>query len=219
MSMTLNMREFNAALAQYLAMTSRTLPVAINTALLFIIRRARALTPIASRSKIEAQYGATTTQKVSKKTGKVRNVVNYSQQAPIGIVIWRLRKAGKALPASPQLWKMARQLRGRALSSIGTLKAGWNTALRVLGIATGSYDDLSGPRVRHPSAAHLAQPGFSPVAEVLYQAAIRDQGSQNLTIEPRVELALAEAFAAEQFHMEQYVAKRLQADADKFNAK
>lgn len=218
MSLELDMREFNTALAQYVTVTKRTLEHAINMTALFLIREAKKLAPIASRSKIETQFGAVTTQRISKKTGKVRNVVRYAGPLPVGLAIWRFRKRhpGEALPSNAELQKRARQLRGRALSAIGTLRAGWNRALRTLDAATGSFDNLAGPRVKHPSIASVAKPGWNPLAEIVYQATIRQGG--NLTIEPRVEAGLAQAYVHQTASMQNYIAKRLQEDANKFNA-
>jgi hypothetical protein len=211
-----------------MAVTPHRLEEVINKKAAFIITDARKLTPIADRSAIESAFQVATIETTSKKTGKVRRKILKlpSIDAPkVALVIWRLRLRGKDIPSHAELLQLAESLPGRRLRAVGSLRQGWRNALRRLAAAAAISADAAGPAVHHGGTARPATAGWNPLATWEYQLATNPPGSPpssnagDLGIDPRVETALAEAFAHETASMEQYIHDHLQPDADQINAK
>lgn len=225
--MDFDFRDFNDALARYMAVTPRRLEEVINKKAAFIITEARALTPIADRGAIEAAFGVS--YDTHTKTGKIRKrrkiLSSKPQDSRVALVLWRLRLQGKPIPSNAVLQRLAQGLPGRRLRAVGSDRQGWRRALSIMARAAGTFADTSGPRVSHPGSATPAAAGWDPIAEWQFDLATVPPGSAptnssaSLQIDPRVEQALAQAFTHETASMEQYIREQLQPDADAVSAK
>jgi hypothetical protein len=219
MSMQLDMRQFNETLARYLAVCPRTIEEILNKKLLFIAVAAYKLIPKADRSDIERNLDVIGYEvRQSKKTGKM--------------------KKGRAIVGAPILYKIVNAMRGRKgekglygaemkkaaqkeLSSrfraIGSLRSGLVAPIKTLAAKAKEFLNLEKlPSVKQRGQATPAQPGWNPEASFQYNLAINK--GNGMTIDPRVESAVAQGFAQEAASMEEYIIKRMQKDADKINA-
>ncbi len=217
---------FTAALRQYATLTKKALPAIFNQKLFHILLHARAATPEADRSKIQATFGVTQSPKVTKKgkqilrKGKIIRVTDYSEigRNVYRILQWKLKQRGLAphkgrVPAGEAEKFIARRLR-----SIGTMKSGWTAAIAKLGSVVNQHAPASGPRVKQKSLAKPAQESWSPVAEASYQLQVH-KGQRSLGIDPRVVAALQSGFSAEARSTVDHLAEKLQAIAREFSAK
>jgi len=208
--------EWRSALRQYLGLTDKTLPEVLNTKMFFILKRARELTPKATAEVIESALGVSGVEtRVSRKTGKVR-VKRYIlvTQAPRAALIVQARRRDKGLPGlyGAKMAKAVRSLINRRKAAIGSLRAGWRKALRAFGLAAKQIAPAGDPRVRHPGEARIARQSYVPEAIAYYDLQARGR------IDPRVESALASAMRDELASTREYVRKKMQEIADRYNA-
>lgn len=135
--------DFDRTLKAYLKRSSRTLPEALNEKAYFILnggpdtQGAIRLTHKASADRIKSDLGARTVQQVGKRgklIKKFRTEIadKYWNQLAVKLVIAKLRKAGKSIPAAAELRAMAVKLVNVRLASIGFIRSGWLPALRRL---------------------------------------------------------------------------------------
>lgn len=205
--MTIDSTAFNATLRKYLAVSTRSLTDAINEKMFFILDRAQKQTPIGDRSKIEAELGATTTERVGK-SGKIRKKISYT---PTKLVYKLVNRKTPGLTRA-DIEPAAKRLIAARLRAVGSLRAGWSNALRKFGQVTGRFAGSTGlPKVKRGSEARPAKDGLKAQAEAVYNLLQRSDG-KTLVIDPRVESALASAFAAEAASMESYIERKLGAD-------
>jgi hypothetical protein len=219
--------QFNDALSRYMALTPRALEDVINKKTAMIIMDARAATPIADRSAVEAAFQVHTVERIGK-SGKVRRkIVKNPTTAPlpVGLIVWRLRQLGKPIPSNAELQDLARKLPGARLRAIGSLRSGWKRSLGTMLRAAQLSGDTSGPRVGKPGKATPAEPGWDPVANWEFNLAANPPGqpprpgTAGLQIDPRVEQALGDAFTRETASMEDYIRQKLQPAADAISTK
>ena len=207
----INTDEFIRNLRTYVTLRIKeSLDQIINRKMLFVIRRTRALTPKADRSKISAELGATSTQRVSKKSGKLKWRNKYAPTSlAVGLVQWKRHKAGEPPLTQAEAKAKAAKLIGSRLKAVGSLKAGWVKALNMFAKALGSGGDAPDARVRAKGSAMTAKPSWNPTASAEYDLAIVGAGSNQLHIDSRVSAAAAQAFEEETRSMEDYISKKL----------
>ncbi len=185
---------FDRTMRDLAVYTSRPLDQFVTSRLWHIAKTARDATPTADRAKIARDLVAKTTVRVSKKTGKLSFKRKASMLA-YAIVLSRLRKAGKPGIAGKELGKAARKLIGSRLRAVGSLRAGWNRALGILGSAIRQFTPRIGPKVKAGSLAKPARPGWKPTAILEYILTVKDGGGR--AIDRRVVSALERGFVKE----------------------
>jgi hypothetical protein len=97
------------------------------------------------------------------------------------IINSRRKYAGKPGLRGAAMLEAARKLFAARLRSVGTLKAGWWGALKALGRAVGQPNELKEhqmSRIRAPSTATIAKPGFNPSVSVEYNLQAKDEHYQ-----------------------------------------
>ncbi len=222
MSTGLDTSQFQAALNSYLPKVPASLAETLNKKLFYIARGASRLTPVSQRVEHDVGVLAYTTTR-SRKTGKTKK-----GKAVFGIgtgnrfaMIINARRAKAGLPGIPKadMAGAVKRLIAARLRSKGTEKAGWIGAIRKLARAVGessfSPDRVS---VTNKSLATVAKDGWTPSADLTYRI-ISTTTNRKQYIDPDTEKALQTAFNDEARSMLEFLAKRMQKDADKINAK
>ena len=232
-SITVDTREFQTAMRQYLGLTSRTLPQALNEKAFYIALGALDVTAKSNRAVIE-ELGVDGYRVVkSKKTGTLRQGRPIYNKAARARAIYLSRKfkgtgdeiqkqARNFYTSSEAIHKDVINFLGARLKSIGFLKSGWLPAIRKLVAATG-YSRGKIPvdvkqKGRPKGRALVAKENsVNPVVEIENNATpTGKQGQQAMAM---MTAALQKAFDRETASMREYIARKLQKDADKFNAK
>ena len=205
--MHIDTTDFDRTMRKYLTVSTRSLTEAINEKMFFILDRAQKETPLGDRAKIEAELGATTTERLGK-TGKVRRKISYR---PTKLVYKLVNRKTPGLTQT-ETAEAAKKLIAARLRAVGSLRAGWSAALRKFGMVTGRFGGQAGlPRVKRGSEARPATDGLKAQAEAVYNLLQRGEGG-SLGIDSRVETALSSAFASEARSMESYLERKLGAD-------
>jgi hypothetical protein len=215
-TITLDTKSFNDTLRRYVAKTKHTLPYVLNKKLLYIARGAWKQTPVADRGAILSAFNATSEQKISKKTGKMRNSNKYGySRLAMWVAIEKLKKKGKAIPAYSEMKKLARKVVAGRLRAVHSLAAGWRKPIRTIATALSEAVgiDAGGPRIHKPGWAKPATDGWNPISKLSYEmASVKPNGA--FYIDPRLDAALDASFQREQASMEQYLKERMQKDID-----
>lgn len=211
-TLTIDTREFNKTLNEYILHNRRDLADSLNIKMFLILKRARELTPLADRKQILADMGAEDVSRVSKKTGKTKTSFRIAagKANPWKILNYWAKKKGWTFEDAASRRKAARKLIARRLGAIGTLQRGWNLSLKKFAAAAKMSFDVGKGKVKQKGSATVAQPGWNPVAEAEYSLAITKGGDSSFHIDPRVEEALATAFAEESQSMKDYIARKMQ---------
>jgi len=212
-------KEFRRALDRYLVETSQELSKAINRRMFHVLKKAEQYTPKADRSAIMAELGAEDKMVKSRKTGEIRRrgfkIANTKAERIIQGS--RLKRGEKPLPRN-EIKKEARKLIASRLRSVGTLKAGWYHAKLAMAKAGGVFGGgKTGPRVKQRSFGKPAKAGLNPTAKAVYR--LLAKGPNVKSIHPKVEQALARAYAAERVEMERHMRDKAQKVADKYNSR
>jgi len=169
---TINTREFNAALRKYAELSKRTLPEIINRKAYFIARRAVFETPKASRVEIRQKLG-----RISKRNGQLKLVRlswAWRRDMPMAEAIIRARfhRDGKPQPTKDQVQELMIQLILARTRSIAYFKSGWLPAIQKLeafvkskfGAARRDRDARVKGRLK--GNATPARPGWRPKATI-----------------------------------------------------
>lgn len=212
-SLKVDQREFNATMHKLAQFTSRDMPVFLNSRLYHVAKKARTNTPAADRQKILSDLGGTL---VSEKMGK-RGMRRKYAYKPTKLV-YKLVNAARIRSGLYPLFDSsidahARKFIAGRLRSVGTLKAGWNRALGILGAAIRQFAGKEGPNVRGNSKAKPAVAGKYPQSELEYVL------RTNNKIHPSVVRALDLAFNQERAEMLAHLDKKMNEVARKAGAK
>lgn len=217
-SISIDTTEFNAALREYVKVSKRTLGEIINKRAFRLLMRAFELTPRADRSTVMNAFGLSVKGfKVNKKTGKIRTSYKLDDRRRAYDLLQGSRVARGLAPLSyAKAMGGALSLSVQRVNSIGTLAAGWVGAIRAI---SGKIRESAPKRqkVKPPGTAKPAQEGWNPSAEFAYNAT--EFKKSGIQLDPRLTPVLQQAFNDEAKDMMQYVAERMQKDADRFNAK
>ena len=219
-TMKIDDRQFQAALRQYMSISSRTLAEILNKKMLRIAFAAHKKTPKADRAQIEQQLGVVGYKfSKSRKTGlfKRRKAITASGALVHRIINARLGRAGKKGLYGKDMKKASQSFLGKRFRVIGTLKAGWLAAIRAFAKATGEAPGVGGIPVKGKSESIIAKDGWNPKAEMAYNVN-SFRGQHQAYIDPRVVTALQEGFTDEAQDMQRYCAREMQKVADLFNA-
>ncbi len=210
MSSTLKIddKEFTATLRKIVVNSSREISTVINSRAFHLGKKAMENTPIASRSKIQSDLGATVSGEKLDKKGKVRRRYSYKPTKIIYKIINSRRiKRGEKPLFNSEIDKEAKALISRRLKAVGSLKSGWLRAIGILGFASKQSFIQAGPRVKMSSQATVAKPGFSPEASLTYRVLVGEGSSKS--IDPRVVSATERAFNQERQEMVLHLEKKL----------
>lgn len=210
-TITIDTIQFKTALKQYLEVTKKTLPDVMNQKALYIAKGAYEETPVADKSKIMKLFG------VGPKVKGVKTKYDYSKMntSAENIYLWRLKQANKDIPADYK--KRALKMVQNRIKAVGSLRSGWKKAISILAGAVNEMVVAQGPPIKTPSTAKPATPGFNPTSTFTYRTVI-ERGGQKI-IDPRCFQALQSAFDKEAKSMTEYLARRMQSDANQFTAK
>jgi len=225
MNVTFDSSQFQATLREYAVQCPHDLQDIINKKMLFILRAAWKATPKAERSEIERALGVIgykITRRPQKRTGKFgrSQAITHGTIAPMIINAARGRAGLKGLRGR-DMAKAVSALIGNRKKAAGTMQRGWLRALLTFanasGESTGATSD--GPRPRGSGGGRPAKAEWSPAGEAFYEVNIDARSSGKLVynphtprdpkIDPRVEKALAEAFAAEERSMRDYIERKI----------
>jgi hypothetical protein len=209
---SIDQREFDAALKQYLAVTPHDLEFIINKKALFVARGAFERTPKALRSTIEAGLGITGYNLNIGKRGKIlkraRGAAILGDSLVYRIINAKRRRAGQRGLTGPAMAAAAKKFIGRRMSAIGSLKAGWVGPIKAFAARVKDVIVLERtPRVKQRGRAKVAEPGWNPQAEIEYGLTSRWPG--DAYIDPRTIAALQASFNHEAASMLDYVATKL----------
>ena len=212
MSATLQIdtREFDRALKQYVAVTSKTLPEAINHKAGQVAFRAYNLTPKSDRNKIAAELGATYETVIGKrgKALKKKKIVVDTNGRARALLVAQLKRRGE-LGSVKNVSAMVSRFVSKRLSSVRFFRAGWIPAIRAL--AKGSFFERR--KGRPTGRAMKAKDGLSPVAEIENNSTPPER-KQMPAVTAFMEKALGQAFREETADMETYLAKKAQQAAN-----
>jgi hypothetical protein len=216
-----NNQEFQDTLKRYLVVTSRTLPEALNEKMFFIARAASRRTEKTEKARIENElsvigyellYNKKKTRLLrSKKTGRVRTGAAVLG----GTLVYQIINARRTFAGKPGLNRTdmkdrVRKFLAARFRAVGTLKAGWWGALNALGKAVGKEAafERSSNRIKNPSKATVAKPGWKPNAGIEYNLLAKDARYQR-GIDKRVVEALSGAWFEEMRSTQKYIEDKL----------
>lgn len=175
-----NFPEFQALLREHLAKTSRTLPVALNSRMFNIVAKASKNTPKTERSTIEQELGVVGYALKFTKKGKYSRAQSSKRRADAAVtngtsIIHLIINARRGRAGRPGLYGSAMKeaitkFLQRRFRSVGTLKAGWTGALRMLGKSLGlSFrNEGASASVKGKSTVAVARQGFTPSVRLEY---------------------------------------------------
>jgi len=231
---------WQAVMQDYLAQTERELSLAVNSSMFNVVKVAGQQTPKADRAKFERELGvksyqAQTYKRTNKKTGSVAGAARLNKKGKIRfsrvmqsgatlanlIINARLGRSGKKGLYGSAMKSATSKLISKRARGVGTLKAGWLNALRILGRTfggPGTFLDGASSRVMGRSTAIPAKPGWSPQAQVSYNVNSFDQAHRGY-IDERTKAALAIGFETEARNKMSHLAKKMAGTAEKAYAK
>lgn len=196
---TVDTREFNAALREYIKVSSRTLPEIVNKRAVNIAFRAIRHTPRATKSRIKRD---------------LKQKSRTNPKAPLGPVLvnYNRGRAGKKGLYGPDMVDAVDQLQLGREKSAGFIKSGWIGAVQDL--APHAKVFRRPPRItvkgKPKGYGKPARQGLNPTAEIVNQVA----GAVKVG-----SAALQRAINEDAADMRNYVAKRMQQDANRYNAR
>jgi hypothetical protein len=212
---------FDAVFREYIARCPHTLDEIVNKKMYFILRAAWEGTPQVQRSTIEQNLSIDAYKiRKSRKTGKFSRgaAVHGSGSVVFRIINARRKRAGLKGLYGKDMAKAVRRLTGARLRAAGTLRRGWLRSLLTFAAkakeAMVSASDGKMPAGRGAPVA--AEPGWAPIAATSYEVNI--ESTKDARIDPRVEQALAAAFAREQASMQDYIERKIQEEIDRLGA-
>jgi hypothetical protein len=228
--MSWDQTKFDAALEEYLKVTSRTAVDALNTKAYFIARKALWYTEKAKPSNIQGTLGRLVTTRHTTRSGRTVNrrglelTAARDHDAPLAALIINKRRglahkpglSGRAMDAA------IRELIQSRLRSIAFLKSGWLTAIRLLANFVPSKQgepvvDTAARQYGNPKGeAQAAVHGQTLAVAIIINGAIarHDKKDALTTFGAR---ALDLAFYDETQSMLQYIEDKLKKDTEKAN--
>jgi hypothetical protein len=227
---TIDTREFKAALKEYREYTKRDLATIINTKGFYIARGAVRLTHRPTKEEIRRKLqefiggGHLTKTKVTRYTA-----TGMSYQAPLlALIINKKRgQAGKPGLYGDRMKKAMNSEMGRRYASIAFIAAGFLPAVKAFepyaerkGAAPARDSEakqLGRPKGSGTAARSSGSDGWRVRGVIVNSASAR--GDKKGALEKFGGAALRQAIANEVASMESYIAQKLQASADKVNAK
>lgn len=220
MSMTVDQSKFQEQLRKYIAQTEKTIPQVLNQKMFYIVKRAMAETPVASRAAIQSTFNVSSTETViksGKRAGKIRRKYSYDgmNSSAFALMQYRRRLAGKE-PIKKPTYADAEKFVSKAFGAVGTLRNGWVGAVGKLASVVNEGKPVMefSARAKQRSIAYPATPGLSPEVTAIYRVVERIfQGHKVEQIDPRVVAALQNAFDAETKGMKEYLEYKLKANA------
>lgn len=196
---TVDAREFNAALKEYIKVSKRSLTEIVNKRAVNIAFKSIRYTPKATQSRIKRD---------------LKQKSRTNPKAPVGAILvnYKRGQAGKKGLYGSEMADAVENLRlGRERSS-GFIKSGWIGAVQDL--APHAKVFRRPPRIvvkgRPKGYGRPARQGINPTAEIVNQVA----GAVKVGAS-----ALQRAMNEDAIDMRTYVAKKMQQDADRFNAR
>ncbi len=221
LTLTIDTRQMQAALAQVLERTRHSAAYVINKKLFYIAKRAYDATPIAKRQSILETFNISQRERTVKKgkhAGRIRRTTNYAglNRSAFAIMNWHRKKKGKPTLRGVEALNAARRMVAFRLRAVGSLRSGWVGAIVRLRnfLKENVFLDVA-TTVKRKGTAIPARETVNPVAEVRYRLAIRKAGGEK--IDPRVIAALQNAFNAEAADTWRHLTGALQAEANKVN--
>jgi hypothetical protein len=217
--------KFDAALAEYLKVTSRTVTDAINTKAYFIARKALYLTHKASKRAIQDSLGKIITSRRRMTTRIASLPSGRTADAPLAALIINARRGRAGQPGlhGIAMTRAIADLLNARMRSIAFLKSGWIPAIRILeGLAkdkskAGPTDREARIYGRQKGGATPAAEGVAPVATIINSALSRgDPGGAALAKYGGA--GLEAAFAEETASMLKYLEEKMAPDAAAANA-
>ncbi len=223
-TLTIDTRQMQAALAQYLERSRHSIAFVINRKMFHIAKRAYDLTPVAKRQRILETFNVSQRERVVKKgkhIGKIRRVTNYSgiTRSAYRIMNWKRRKKGLPGAARAEALRLVKQMIAGRLRAVGTLRSGWVGAVVKLKDALNeAFEPYIKNVVKQRGTAKLARPkSKNPTGEIAYRIVLKKKSGEQ--IDPRVVSALQKAFDDEASDTVRHLASELQKEADKVNAR
>jgi hypothetical protein len=193
--LNIDTREFNAALRQYIKVSSRTLPEIVNKRAVNIAFKAIRYTPKARKSQI---------------TKDLKAKSNTNPKAPIGAIL--VNAGRKPALSGGDLKQAVENLKLGRHRSAGFIKSGWLGAVKDLQPHAKVFRRT--PRVnvkgKPKGFGRPARKGLNPTAEIVNQVAGAVKVGSS---------ALQLAMNDDADDMRTFTAKRMQKDANKFNAR
>ncbi|HWN09766.1 MAG TPA: hypothetical protein VNO50_10945 [Pyrinomonadaceae bacterium] len=200
---TLDTREFDASLAQYLDVTQKDMDYVCNRAALNVAIKAGQATPLADSSDIDALPQKPWWPKYVAKRISGRGVTLGGKK----------KKHIKGGYTRAEARKVSAKLVSNRKKRRGYMRSGWVPAIRILSVRKlqALQRSLSGTAgIRNPPGDAIpAQPGWDVVATIINKA-------KGANIVASAALQTAVDLAA--LDMRQYIAEKMQPTADQFNA-
>jgi hypothetical protein len=208
--------QFDAALSECVAKSSRTATEVVNSHAYYIARKACWFTHKADKTEIQTSLGKFITSK-RHMTSRVANLAPARDyDAPLAALIVNARRGEKGLPGlyGAEMTRAIAAMLGARLRSIAFLKSGWLPAIRILeGYATdkskGAPTDRDAVvRGQEKGSAIPAIDGHEVVAKIINSALAQgDEGGKALAKWGEAGLELA--FYDETESMKQHLADKL----------
>ena len=211
-------REFDRALKQYIATTSKTLAGAINNKAGNVANKAYANTAKVDKQQIASELGASYGRVMGKrgkllKGNKITITGTKEQLARArALYVAQLRRLAKLDTTKDITGRLPLWIKRRVASG-GFLSTGWIAAMRTFIKETGGKL-LPRRAGRTYGRAIRARDGLGPFAEIENNSTPKENKASAERVMTR---ALSKAFAEETADMEQYLARKAQAAANTVN--
>lgn len=225
-------RELERALKQYASVSKKSLSEIVNQKAFFMARGACRKSYRAQKGKIETELGkdADLVKQISrgKNAGKFKRIGFSIKNNSLANAILRARihaKGAPQPPASELLGRIRKFIAARAAAA-AFIASGWIPAIRFFESRVKSKtgapprDPAVKARTGRPMGGAVeAQPGWNPKAVLWNSAVAQKSHNQSESLNKVAGDALAVAMADEVRSMKEYVAKKLQGDANMHSTK
>ena len=194
-SITVDTREFNSALKEYIPYSKRSLAEIVNKRAVNIAFKSVRFTPSARKPRINRD---------------LKQKSQIAPKAPLGAILAQKGRSpgfyGDDMKAAVEDLKLKRH------RSVGFIKSGWLGAVKDLAPHAKMFRRPPRVNVKGKSKGYgrPARAGINPTAEIVNQV----QGAVKVGAP-----ALNRALNADATDMRQYVAKKMQQDANRYNAR
>jgi hypothetical protein len=206
------------------SISTRELPVFLNSRMLSIAKDAQSKTPKVERSTIENDlsvvgYALNYTKAGDRLKKNSKGRALFGSQRIFALVNARQKKLGLKPISKYMMAAAAQKFLNKRLGASGTLRAGWSGAVGKLAAAIKeAVFGGSGPRVKMSSTAIPAKDGWSPRVSIEYRENVEPIPGIRM-VDPRVVIALESAFAREESEMKRHLEQKVNEIARKAGAK
>jgi hypothetical protein len=213
----INTTQFMSELRKYVDahIGRESLARVLNRKMIFILRRAKKLTPIADKAAILSFFSTGfrfTKPRKSTTVPRIQYTYNAMGRTGINIVQWKRWKKGEKALTQVEAAVAAKKMIASRLRAVGSLQYGWNKALNTLARTLGEpmRDGGSEGKIKHGKGMAIpAKSSWTPTVIAEYDLKIHSAMQPAFHIDDRLVPAVQQAFDEETRSMQDYFRAQL----------